>query len=828
MSFKVLSLIATAVISSYYADTTSAEVGSGAVKFAQLEQTLPTPTVYRTASGSPGPLYWQQQADYKINVFLDPEQRSIKGSETIVYTNNSPHHLNYIWLQLDQNRFKKNSLENRSITESGKDRLSFDRLRKMQSMSDRSHGFKLTAVTDQNNKALSYTIVDTMMRLDLPEPLIKGKRTHININWEFNIIEEAALGGRSGYEQFDTNKTQIFFLAQWYPRLAAYTDYAGWQHKAFLGRGEFTLEFGNFDVSITVPDNHVVSATGRLTNPKEVLSADQRKRFAAISADQPSFIITPEEARINESLESSGSKTWRFKAERVRDFAWASSTKFIWDAMLHLQPGAKFDKVLAMSFYPNEAQPIWSRYSTHAVAHTMDVYSRFSFDYPYPTAQSVNTWESGGMEYPMITFNGYRPAKPEDKISIDGSDPEETESTEELEQEIGEITYSRRTKYGLIGVIIHEIGHFYFPMIVNSDERQWTWMDEGLNTFLEYVAELEWEENFPAFNRDQTNVLDYIPEYMTSTRQVPIMTQSDSILQFGPNAYSKPAAALTVLRETIMGRELFDFAFREYSNRWKFKRPTPADFFRTMEDASGIDLDWFWRGWFYTTEHVDLGISQIRTYRIKTNDPDKDFALNRTKKAGDEPAPISEQRNREQGIIPRAERFPELRDFYNDNDPHTVTNKDRNQYSKFLDNLEDWESQAFNRVLREDPYLYFIDFKNTGGLISPIPLSIYYADGSKKESMLPAEIWRRDADEVTFLMVEDKPIDAIAIDEKHQIGDADFDNNRYPPEIKPSRLSVYKGKNKKKNLMADMLVKLKSKRKDGEDQSDSVPLDNGN
>ena len=828
MSFKVLSLIATAVISSYYADTTSAEVGSGAVKFAQLEQTLPTPTVYRTASGSPGPLYWQQQADYKINVFLDPEQRSIKGSETIVYTNNSPHHLNYIWLQLDQNRFKKNSLENRSITESGEDRLSFDRLRKMQSMSDRSHGFKLTAVTDQNNKALSYTIVDTMMRLDLPEPLIKGKRTHININWEFNIIEEAALGGRSGYEKFDTNKTQIFFLAQWYPRLAAYTDYAGWQHKAFLGRGEFTLEFGNFDVSITVPDNHVVSATGRLTNPKEVLSADQRKRFAAISADKPSFIITPEEARINESLESSSSKTWRFKAERVRDFAWASSTKFIWDAMLHLQPGAKFDKVLAMSFYPNEAQPIWSGYSTHAVAHTMDVYSRFSFDYPYPTAQSVNTWESGGMEYPMISFNGYRPAKPEDKISIDESDPEETESTEELEQEIGEITYSRRTKYGLIGVIIHEIGHFYFPMIVNSDERQWTWMDEGLNTFLEYVAELEWEENFPAFNRDQTNVLDYIPEYMTSTRQVPIMTQSDSILQFGPNAYSKPAAALTVLRETIMGRELFDFAFREYSNRWKFKRPTPADFFRTMEDASGIDLDWFWRGWFYTTEHVDLGISQIRTYRIKTNDPDKDFALNRTKKAGDEPAPISEQRNREQGIIPRAERFPELRDFYNDNDPYTVTNKDRNQYSKFLDNLEDWESQAFNRVLKEDPYLYFIDFKNTGGLISPIPLSIYYADGSKKESMLPAEIWRRDADEVTFLMVEDKPIDAIAIDEKHQIGDADFDNNRYPPEIKPSRLSVYKGKNKKKNLMADMLVKLKSKRKDGEDQSDSVPLDNGN
>jgi hypothetical protein len=349
-------------------------------------------------------------------------------------------------------------------------------------------------------------------------------------------------------------------------------------------------------------------------------------------------------------------------------------------------------------------------------------------------------------------------------------------------------------------------------------------MDEGLNTFLEYVAELEWEENFPAFNGDQTNVLDYIPEYMTSTRQVPIMTQSDSILQFGPNAYSKPAAALTVLRETVMGRELFDFAFREYSNRWKFKRPTPADFFRTMEDASGIDLDWFWRGWFYTTEHVDLGISQIRTYRVNTGDPDKDFALDRTKKANDEPAPISEQRNREQGITPRVERFPELRDFYNDNDQYTVTNKDRNQYNKFLDNLEDWERRAFNRVISEDPYLYFIDFENAGGLVSPIPLSIYYADGSKKESILPAEIWRKNAEAVTFLLVEDKPIAALAIDENHQIGDADFDNNRYPPEIKPSRLSVYKRKNKTKNLMADMLVELKTKRKDGEDQSDSVPL----
>jgi hypothetical protein len=821
---KILSICFLIGFCSLYFNNLLAEAGSGAVKFAQLEQTLPTPTVYRTASGAPGPLYWQQQADYKIEVVLDQEQRSIKGSQTIVYTNNSPHTLKYLWLQLDQNRFKKDSLENRSVTESQPDRLSFDRLRKLQSMSDQRHGFNLSAVTDTKNNPLSYTIVDTMMRLDLPKPLATGKRTRFKIDWEFNIIEEAAIGGRGGYEHFELNDTQIFSLAQWYPRLAAYTDYASWQHKAFLGRGEFTLEFGNFDVSITVPDNHVVSSTGRLANPEDVLSVVQRKRLTAVAADKPNFIITPEEAQENESSSPTGSKTWRFKAENVRDFAWSSSTKFIWDAMLHLQPGAKFEQVLAMSFYPNEAEPVWSHYSTHAVIHTMEVYSRFSFDYPYPTAQSVNTWESGGMEYPMITFNGYRPAKPDDKISVDGSELDDADTSKILEQEIGEITYSRRTKYGLIGVIIHEIGHIYFPMVVNSDERQWTWMDEGLNTFLEYVAELEWEENFPAFNRSQTNVLDYIPGYMTSTRQVPIMTQSDSILQFGPNAYSKPAAALTVLRETVMGRELFDFAFKEYANRWKFKRPTPADFFRTMEDASGIDLDWFWRGWFYTTEHVDLGISQIRSYRIRTEDPHRDFELDRIKKASDEPAPISEQRNREQGITMRADRYPELRDFYNENDAFTVSNKDRNQYQRFLEKLEGWQGRAFKRVLEEDPYLYFIDFKNKGGLVSPIPLTIYYEDGSKKQELLPAEIWRKDADQVTFLMVEDKPIEAIEIDERHQIADADFDNNRYPPAIKPSRLSVYKRKNKDKNLMADMLVKLKSKRKDGEDQSESVPL----
>ena len=373
-----------------------------------------------------------------------------------------------------------------------------------------------------------------MMRIDLGEPLASGKRISFSVDWSFNIVHEDRVGARGGYEHFRDSDTYIFFLAQWFPRLVAYTDYAGWQHKAFIGNGEFTLEFGDYEVEITVPDDHIVSATGALQNANEVLSAEQRRRLAtARSADSPVFIVTPEEALQNEQQKSNGTKTWVFKADNVRDFSWASSRKFIWDAMIHKQDDRRNPEVLAMSFYPNEAEPIWSKYSTHSVVHTMAVYSRFSFAYPYPTAQSVNTWKSGGMEYPMITFNGYRP------------DPFE-QNEDRLIEDPPANTYSRRDKYGLIGVIIHEIGHIYFPMTVNSDERQWTWMDEGINSFLEYLAELEWEEEFPAYRPDDVNVLDYITDYMVSEDQVPIMTNSESILQFGPNAYSKPTAALIV------------------------------------------------------------------------------------------------------------------------------------------------------------------------------------------------------------------------------------------------------------------------------------------
>ena len=789
--------------------------GTGAIAFAQLEQQLPSPNTIRTASGAPGHAYWQQQVDYTIDATLDEEKRQIQATATITYTNNSPDSLSYLWLQLDQNRFRPDSLDRRSRTESS-DRVSLQDLRDQQSMADNTYGYQDLLITGDDGDPLPLTIVDTMGRLDLPSPLASGASIAFNVAWRFNITEEAAIGGRSGYEIFEENDTQIFFLAQWFPRLAAYTDYVGWQNKAFLGRGEFTLEFGDYDVSLTVPDNQVISATGVLKNPQDVLTQTQQQRLQAIGDDAPRFIITPEEAAKNEKTQSKGTKTWRFTASNIRDFAWSSSSKFIWDAMIHRQPNATQPEVLAMSFYPNEAEPVWSTYSTHAVVHTMEVYSRFSFDYPYPTAQSVNAWKSGGMEYPMITFNGYRPDPP--KANAEESSDAENAGALAREQR----AYSRRIKYGLIGVIIHEIGHIYFPMIVNSDERQWTWMDEGLNTFLEYVAELEWEEDYPAFRND-TNVLDYIPSYMTSKNQVPVMTQSDSILQFGPNAYVKPAAALTVLRETVMGRELFDFAFREYAQRWKFKRPTPADFFRTMEDASAVDLDWFWRAWFYGTDHVDIAISDVRAYTLKSNDPDIDFAADRAEEQNNKPSPISIERNRAEGIVPREDRFDELKDLYSDADRFTVTNKDRNEAAKKYNKLDPWEQRALDRAVTEQSIYYFVDIENKGGVPSPIPLTIFYRDGSQRELMLPAEIWRRDNNKVTYRLVESSPIEAIETDVKHQTADANTGNNRFPPTIETSRVEAYKSKTEVRNLMADLLVELKKKDEDVSSQRD-IPL----
>lgn len=819
---KTFGLMLTTLIASYgFASAqTFTGTGSGARAFQQLdEDKLSTPNVYRAATGEPGPAYWQQQADYVIDVSLDEENKRLTASQTIVYTNNSPHTLRYIWVQLDQNRFADGSLARMSETASTSgtrrqstgagDSISFGALARQMALEDGDHGFKIDAVMDRRGRDLPYTVVDSHMRIDLPTPLRSGGTFEFDIDYHFNIINEAIIGGRGGYEGFPTDAAEytndyIYFLAQWFPRVTAFTDYEGWHNKAFLGRGEFTLEFGNYDVSINVPADHVVSASGVLQNPDEVLTATQRQRLSeARNAEDPVFIVTPEEALENEKEGTSDRKTWRFKAENVRDFAFSSSRKFIWDAQGFKQEGNKHPVVMAMSFYPNEAEPIWSQYSTEAVIHTMDVYSRFSFPYPYPTAQSVNTWERGGMEYPMITFNGYRPNK-EDAPN-------------------GEITYSRSIKYGLIGVIIHEIGHIYFPMTVNSDERQWTWMDEGINTFLEYVAEYEWEENFPILG-GKPNPLDHITEYMTSGNQVPIMTQSDSILQFGPNAYSKPASALIVLRETVLGRELFDAAFREYARRWMFKRPTPSDFFRTMEEVSGVDLDWFFRGWWYTTDHVDLAITDVREYRVSTKDPETEKPLLRDEMAEREPEPITQIRNREEGRKTRLERREQLNDVYTENDEYTVTNKDRNKYQDFIKKLTPLEKQTYDRVLEEDPYIYFIDFANEGGLVMPIPLTISYENGTTEEMMIPAEIWRRDAEHVTKLFISNRKIDSLLIDKHHQIADADKADNRFPQAMASSRFELYKSTSTSDNMMADMLVELKTDEKDEAEGGENVPL----
>ncbi|HZW59380.1 MAG TPA: M1 family aminopeptidase, partial [Woeseiaceae bacterium] len=590
--------------------------------------------------------------------------------------------------------------------------------------------------------------------------------------------------------------------------------YAGWQHKAFLGTGEFRLEFGDYNVEITVPDDHIVSASGELQNPRAVLSTAQQRRLAeARQADRPVFIVTPEEALANEQDGSSGTRTWIFKAENVRDFAWASSRKFIWDAMIHRQDDRRNPEVLAMSFYPNEAEPVWSKFSTHAVAHTMNVYSRFTFAYPYPVAQSVNTWRSGGMEYPMITFNGYRPEPFEPDDGAAAADAPDK-------------TWSRRVKYGLIGVIIHEIGHTYFPMTVNSDERQWTWMDEGLNSFLDYTADLEWEEEYPAY-REDVNVLDYITDYMVSEDQVPIMTNSDSVHDLGENAYAKPVASLIVLRETVMGRELFDFAFKEYARRWKFKRPTPADFFRTMEDASGIDLDWFWRGWYYSTDHVDVALNDVREYKVSSGNPDVEFERDRAERAAEVPETLSQKRNREEGLKTYVERFPELADYYNENDRFTVSNADRNAYQEKLDALEDWEYDALQRAVADDDFIYFIDFQNIGGLPTPLPLQITYADGSGEFLMLPAEIWRRDVRAVTRLLIRDRAVAAIELDPRHQTADTDFSNNHFPRRIEKSRIELYKEEDETRNLMKDMLETLSEAKTGAHGAVRKVPLEPG-
>ncbi len=781
--------------------------GSFEDKFRQLDEVLPTPNVYRSAAGEPGERYWQQRADYDIQVRLDEEKRRLDASETITYYNNSPYTLKYIWVQLDQNIFRNDSRAERSDTFgshpetdlNGIDkpaRISLGQLRRQQFMADNELGFAIDKVAADNGQALSFTIVGTNMRIDLAEPLAPGAQTELAIDFGFNIVEEDAVGARSGYEHFPDDAREggndIFLLAQWYPRVAAFTDYEAWTNKEFLGRGEFTMEFGEFNVAIDVPADHIVSASGVLQNPQQVLTATQRERLEqARTADRPVFVVTAEEALENEKEGTDERKVWRFKAANVRDFAWASSRKFMWDAKGYQQGGDIQPEVMAMSFFPKEGGDLWKKYSTESVIHTMEVYSRFSFDYPYPTAQSVNG-PVGGMEYPMITFNG-----PRTELQEDGSR-----------------TYSLAEKRFLIGVVIHEIGHIYFPMIVNSDERQWTWMDEGLNSFLDGVAGREWDPQIP-WGVEPRGIIDY----MKSSVQVPIMTQSDSVLRLGPNAYTKPAAALNILREVILGRDLFDFAFREYAQRWMFKRPTPADFFRTMEEASGVDLDWFWRGWFYSTDHVDISLDRAYKLRLDTEDPDIDWQRHRENEA-DKPVSFFVQRNEAEGRKTWVEMNPDVRDFYDENDRFTVTNKQRNKYQKFLDKLEPWERRVFDRAIAEDKNYYVLDFSNIGGLVMPILLQMTYADGSTEDYRIPAEIWRRNAKNVSKLIVTDKEVVSFAVDPNWETADVDISNNYYPRKIIESRIEAFKSERGTDHISRDLMQEAKSKLKSAESDND--------
>lgn len=732
-------------------------------KFRQLEEILPTPNDQRAASGAPGPRYWQQRADYVIDVTLDDAKQHIHGKARVTYTNNSPDELTYLWMQLDPNIHTPSSDANLTATAPSFEKLPYSSLESIVARSQFDGSMTITALRGEDGKPLAHSVVKTMMRIDLPRPLPPAGRTAFDIEWNHAINDAKKVGGRGGYEYFPRDRNYIYEIAQWFPRMVAYTDVNGWQHKQFIGSGEFTLDFGDYEVAITVPADHIVSATGELQNAEEVLTAAQRNRLRqADTAKAPVFVVTPAEASSNEKSRSRAKKTWRYSARNVRDFAFASSRKFIWDAQRHNVGG---NNVLAMSLYPNEAEPLWSRYSTRAIVHTLNVYSRYTFTYPYPVAISVNG-PVGGMEYPMICFNGPRP---------------ETDKT-----------YAKRTKYGLISVVIHEVGHNFFPMIVNSDERQWTWMDEGLNTFLQYLSEVEWEEKYPSTRGEPKNIVPY----MISSDQVPIMTNSESLLQFGNNAYGKPATALNILRETVLGRELFDFAFREYARRWKFRRPQPADFFRTMEDASGVDLDWFWRGWFYSTDHTDIAIDRVRQLQLDTRDPELDKAARR-KEREEEPETLSKQRNKK---LPKVEESdPEIRDFYNKYDELDVTEKDRKAYQDLLAKLTPEEKA----LLRSGLNFYVIDLRNIGGLVMPVIFDIRYTDGSREEVRIPAEIWRRNSSTVSKLLFTKKELASITLDPHLETADAELENNYWPRRPVKSRFQLFK-EEKKPNPMQEL------------------------
>ena len=707
-------------------------------KFEQLGTSLPTPNTYRTASGAPGKDYWQQRADYKIELTLDDVKQEIEGTEIITYFNQSPDPLDYLWLQLDQN-FRAQDSETPLVTEYFmKNSLSSKELFTIQNNFD--GGFRIDKVLDDAGQPLAYFINKTMMRINLEQPLLPGAQMTFQVDWHYKINDRMSLGGRSGYEYFPKDDNYSYTIAQFYPRMAVYDDVEGWQNKQFLGRGEFALSFGNFEVAMTVPEDFIVGATGTLQNPKDVLTSKEQLRFekAKQSFEDPVIIVTQEEAIQKEAHKKRGKATWTFKADSVRDFAFAASRKYIWDAMAVDLNGKKS---LAMSYYPKEGNPLWESHSTRAVRQTLITYSRHTIDYPYPVAISVHA-ASVGMEYPMICFNFGRP-------EADG-------------------TYTDETKWRMISVIIHEVGHNFFPMIINSDERQWTWMDEGLDSFVQSIATKEYDSDFPVGRGAPEQIIPYMSGEQGLLR--PIMTNSEQILQFGNNAYAKPATALSILRETVMGPELFDYAFKKYAERWAFKSPSPADFFRTMEDASAIDLDWFWRGWFYTTDYVDIGVEEVKHYRMQI----EERGLEKRRIVGGD-----ENLNTEQ------KRFTEEVNTF------VFKNTEAKEYREFANKFNEIEmKEGFS-----DQNFYEVKLANKGGLVMPVIIEWSYADGSTEREKLPAEIWRKNEKEVTKVFVKTKEVVGIVIDPNKETADVDTGNNQYPNVDQESRFDKFKSSN---------------------------------
>ncbi|MCX7743842.1 MAG: M1 family metallopeptidase [Flavobacteriales bacterium] len=732
-------------------------------KFEQLGTILPDPNSFRTASGAPGHEYWQQRADYDIQCRLDEINLMLEGEEVITYFNNSPDALDYLWLQLDENQhhpeaesnfFDSNRMAKPATTSS------IERLDPKIMLN--GYGVQILGVSDTKGNPLPYTINYTMMRIDLLEPLAPKSKISFRVKWKYKIPERMKIGGRGGYEMMDDGNA-LFTITQWFPRLCVYSDFQGWNNKQFTGRGEFALPFGNYRVRMTVPADHVVASTGTCVNIKEVLNKTELERWnKSQTATEPIEIITLEEAKAKEKNPVKDRfKTWEFKAENVRDFAWGSSRKFIWDAMGIENYGKR---VMCMSFYPKEAYGLYRKYSTKVVAHTIRTYSKYTVPYQYPVAISVEA--SNGMEYPMICFN-YGRTEP------DG-------------------TYSERTKYGMISVIIHEVGHNFFPMIINSDERQWSWMDEGLNTFVQFLTEQEFDNNYPSSRGPAHKIVDYMR--LPKDQLEPIMTNSENIINFGANAYGKPATALNILRETIMGRELFDFAFKQYAKRWAYKHPTPADFFRTMEDASGVDLDWFWRGWFFDIQPVDISLDSVKTYQLNRKDTlpvNIDTVLIKPNYR-DKFIHITRLRNKQSGMKFLVDTDTSLRDFY------YYYNPENDSSFTFVENyFENYEvlSEAEFKAY-ENKFIYELFLSNKGGLVMPLIIQWNYADGTSEIDRISAYVWRKNEQKVVKTFIKNKPVVSIQLDPFRETADIDEKNNYWPQTEIKSRIDLFKVKEK--------------------------------